>query len=518
MAENNTNINEKLPKPQIISESSSELTFSWPAEPISGITYLLQGLKKPLHFTTVLTTDQPLASLSKTTAKDYSGFRIISLFQGRPLHTSDCLAYRPSPAPDPITLQFLPSYDQKTALSLQHDHLYDLYLIYDCTDNKKELLFSTCDPIVITDQLHPDHTYLCEGYVYSEDSLPLLRGLSKPTSYQLATPRPLTSTPLLSVIVTLYNNENYLARCLDSILLSTLPSIEILIINDGSTDNSAKVARWYTEQYPFIRLITTNHQGTSGARNLGLARAHGSYIAYMDSDDYVHPYTYQKLYDAAKDEKADISIAQVIVRHDFKNHEIILNPFTGNKTRVLCTLADMMKNPGRAQKYFCSTVNKIVRTDLAKKVLFPGPEYYPYQLITYEDIAYTPALYSYADKFVVVKDAYYTWEKRHREVLGEVAFRGGNDDSILAWHATYIYARFFSIFNCNPAHRDLIDPYILNELREKYPKYKPYPELIKIFAKLLADAEQKFHLRDEPAIKSNPELLNFLNDILTPTP
>lgn len=93
--------------------------------------------------------------------------------------------------------------------------------------------------------------------------------------------------PLVSVIVPVYNVENYLTECLDSLVNQTYSNIEIICIDDGSTDNSPKILNQYKQSYSNIKTITTENQGQAHARNLGLKEATGDFIMFVDSDDWI---------------------------------------------------------------------------------------------------------------------------------------------------------------------------------------------------------------------------------------
>lgn len=113
----------------------------------------------------------------------------------------------------------------------------------------------------------------------------------------------------VSIIVPVYNVENYLDKCLDSLINQTLQDIEIIVINDGSTDNSQSIIDSYQDKYPkLIKVIRQPNQGISVARNKGLEQAKGQYIAFIDSDDYADKNMLQKAYDHIKKEQADIVV------------------------------------------------------------------------------------------------------------------------------------------------------------------------------------------------------------------
>ena len=91
----------------------------------------------------------------------------------------------------------------------------------------------------------------------------------------------------ISVIVPIYNVEEYLETCLDSLVRQTInkDDLEVLLINDGSPDNSEAICKRYCEKYPFFKLFSKENEGLSKTRNFGIKHAQGKYIAYLDSDD-----------------------------------------------------------------------------------------------------------------------------------------------------------------------------------------------------------------------------------------
>lgn len=95
--------------------------------------------------------------------------------------------------------------------------------------------------------------------------------------------------PRLSIIIPVYNAEKYLSACLDSIIAADIGAVELLLIDDGSTDGSAELCQEYGKKYPYIRCIDQANLGPSAARNRGLQAASGEYIAFFDSDDYIAP-------------------------------------------------------------------------------------------------------------------------------------------------------------------------------------------------------------------------------------
>lgn len=111
--------------------------------------------------------------------------------------------------------------------------------------------------------------------------------------------------PLISVIVPVYNVAAYLRRCVESLLAQTYPCIEVILVNDGSTDDSLVICREYERLCPNIKVIDKPNGGQSSARNAGLKITEGEYIGFVDSDDWVTPDMYDTLYGLIKEYDAD---------------------------------------------------------------------------------------------------------------------------------------------------------------------------------------------------------------------
>ena len=112
--------------------------------------------------------------------------------------------------------------------------------------------------------------------------------------------------PKVSVIVPIYNVEKYLHRCLDSLVSQELQDIEIILVNDGSTDDSGDIAKEYAKKYNVkVKYLEKENGGLSDARNFGIPYATGEYIAFLDSDDYIEKNAYEEMYNKAKEDDAD---------------------------------------------------------------------------------------------------------------------------------------------------------------------------------------------------------------------
>ena len=112
--------------------------------------------------------------------------------------------------------------------------------------------------------------------------------------------------PLISIIIPVYNVERYLAQCLDSVINQTYPNLEIICVNDGTTDSSGQILEQYAQKDGRIVVIVQENQGLSGARNTGLKHVHGKYIMFVDSDDWIELETCEDAVIAAEKHNADL--------------------------------------------------------------------------------------------------------------------------------------------------------------------------------------------------------------------
>lgn len=170
----------------------------------------------------------------------------------------------------------------------------------------------------------------------------------------------------LSIIIPVYNTEQTLGRCINSVLQSSLNNFEIILINDGSTDNSANICESYKNSYPQqIQVIHQKNQGLSAARNAGLDISKGQYVTFIDSDDYISKDLYCHL------------LEQLNVNHNIDLLEYSLVKETQNNTEILFNFKDFIYRNHRS--YWIKTHaythafawNKIYKRELFKDLRYP---------------------------------------------------------------------------------------------------------------------------------------------------
>lgn len=132
--------------------------------------------------------------------------------------------------------------------------------------------------------------------------------------------------PQVSIIIPAYNVENYLSPCLDSIIAIGDINFEIIIVNDGSTDETEAIALSYSKHYPFIKVISQKNAGVSAARNRGISEASGTWIGFVDADDSINPVSYMSFLSGISNDYDFIWGGYCII--DINERKI--NPFPGN--------------------------------------------------------------------------------------------------------------------------------------------------------------------------------------------
>lgn len=171
----------------------------------------------------------------------------------------------------------------------------------------------------------------------------------------------------VSVIVPVYNVEQYLPRCIESLLAQTYTALEILLINDGSTDHSGKVCDEFAAKDSRLKVIHKENGGVSSARNAGLRAATGDYIGFLDSDDYIAPTIYETLVTQLEATAADISACGFLneeTPNDFTPY------FKGEKKPYYFDNNRQIVNLLQNKYYSCSCSDKLFRREVLNGLAF----------------------------------------------------------------------------------------------------------------------------------------------------
>lgn len=203
--------------------------------------------------------------------------------------------------------------------------------------------------------------------------------------------------PLISVIVPVYKVEQYLDRCVSSVLAQTYQNTEIILVDDGSPDGCPAMCDAYAEKYAKIQVIHQENKGLSGARNKGIDAAKGEYLAFVDSDDVWSPYFLESLYGAMKEHDADISQC----RWEYMHGEELKEAYEPQAKCECFTNREMLANLYiQTGAYYVVAWNKLYKKELFANIRYPEGR-------IHEDEATTYKLFDLAKKCVFVDNALY---------------------------------------------------------------------------------------------------------------
>ena len=207
--------------------------------------------------------------------------------------------------------------------------------------------------------------------------------------------------PKVSVIVPVYNTENYLETCLNSIFSQTLDDIEILIVDDGSSDNSKNIIKKFEQSYPnIIKYFKKKNGGLSDTRNYAIPYSTGEYISFIDSDDYIDKYMLEKMYTLAKQKDLDLVECNFIWEYP-------------NKYKI-----DIGKKYASKSSYFIDgrvmACNKLFKASIIKdnNIMFPIS-------LRYEDIEFFYKLVPYIKKYDLIEIPFYHYVQRNNSIIND---------------------------------------------------------------------------------------------------
>ncbi len=210
----------------------------------------------------------------------------------------------------------------------------------------------------------------------------------------------------VSIIVPVYNSEKFLDKCLNSLMAQTLKEIEIICVNDGSTDNSLKILQNYAQKDERVKIISQENKGLSAARNTALKTAIGKYIGFLDSDDFFASDFLEKLYFSAEKENADVAVSNIIRINKEKKENMLIydKEKIAEKTDDIFKLLTIPKN--------CYVCNRIYRRDFILNNCL-----YFKEGVVFEDIIWSTVMASKAKKAVSVIGANYYYVYNENSIV-----------------------------------------------------------------------------------------------------
>lgn len=207
-----------------------------------------------------------------------------------------------------------------------------------------------------------------------------------------------SNNPLISIIVPVYNISKYLERCVNSIIAQSYKNLEIILVDDGSTDNSDRICDIYKENDNRIKVIHKTNNGLSSARNAGLSIIKGEYVGFVDGDDFIDKYMYETLVKAILENDADI--VQTGYHHNYENGNIAdTREF---KEATYDNSDDMFKAFFEEENIHVGVWIKLYKSEIFKNVRF-------LDIHASEDYAILPNILNECKKFVVIAGAFYNY-------------------------------------------------------------------------------------------------------------
>ena len=257
----------------------------------------------------------------------------------------------------------------------------------------------------------------------------------------------------ISVIIPVYNVEKYIERCLESVCSQTMQDFEVIIINDGSKENEELIIDKYLAQNSNIYYCKKANGGQASARNLGIEKANGRYVLFLDSDDYLEQDALETMYTATEDEKVDIVLCDGYFVYEKGEKKYF-------KTNIFYT-------KDKAKNYLinaCSPCFKLVR-----KTILEHSESRFLENRIYEDLASVGTYLLHSDEIVYIEKPLYNYTVRKGSTMNKVMFDKKMEDI------------FFALYNLKNIFTN----------KQKYHKYKEEFEFIYIM-RLLHDASLRF--------------------------
>lgn len=210
--------------------------------------------------------------------------------------------------------------------------------------------------------------------------------------------------PRISLIVPIFNTDKYLSKCLDSIFQQDYLNLEVIAVNDGSTDNSGDILESYSKRESRLVVLNQNNRGVVAARSLGLYNASGEWVMFVDSDDYLLPNCLSRMFEEAISRKADIVAANIVYDYDEK------------KINRSNEKPDEINFKGWSKALLADTVIPALYAKIYKKSLFDGITISD-DLKIGEDFIITILLFSRSQEIVLIDFPCYGYLQRGDSVM-----------------------------------------------------------------------------------------------------
>ena len=238
----------------------------------------------------------------------------------------------------------------------------------------------------------------------------------------------------VSLIIPVYNVEGYLDKCLQSVEKQTCKDIEVIIINDGSTDNSYEIVKKYIDRNENFQCYTIENRGLGGARNYGLEKASGEYVCFLDSDDYIDSGCIETMLNQAKKNKSDIVVCNCC---DVTEDGTIISYY---KNKYQKEVTNIYEEPSILFNRV-SAWGKLYKKELFHELAFVSREWY-------EDMRMTPKLFLRAKKITYIDNALFYYVQRSGSIMNNskvernIEIIAAFDDLLTYFQKQGVYAQF----------------------------------------------------------------------------
>lgn len=251
--------------------------------------------------------------------------------------------------------------------------------------------------------------------------------------------------PEVSIIVPLYKTENYMKKCVDSILRQSLQNIEVILVNDGSPDKCGEIADEYAKIDNRVKVIHSENMGPSHARNLGIKQASGVFIGFVDSDDWIEEDMYKNLYTAANNNNCDAVICSITI-DDSRSYEstVINNPLSEgihNRDNITQYIILPMIGP-KEQRIFSTPTHMLgsaCRNIFSRKLIVENNILFPEDISYAEDLLFCFNCYMKCSSLYVLNQPYYHYLYDNSASSLTRGYRENLFDTLLSVHDSLDY-------------------------------------------------------------------------------
>ncbi|MGN0493208.1 MAG: glycosyltransferase family 2 protein [Acutalibacteraceae bacterium] len=272
----------------------------------------------------------------------------------------------------------------------------------------------------------------------------------------------------ITVIIPVYNVENYLKKCVHSVEAQTYEDYEIILVDDGSTDNSASLCNELAENNKKIKVIHQENKGLGGARNTGIRNCNTEYILFLDSDDYIHPRLLEQCIATAKANSCDMVLFDAVSVDESGLTGVVYSaPLPDNKILSEDEINIIPKNP--------TAWDKLYKTSLFKdnNIFFP-------EKVWYEDLRTIPKLILFAERIMKIKsEPMYYYLQRSNSIMHTPDFDRIVKERIAAindltdyYKRNNFYKKYFEVLNFITIYHAFLLPCL--EMYRKAGNYKKY--------------------------------------------